>query len=60
MAGEFVEVVVRRRQRGRPTRRRVITVRLQGGVLVQIGDQVSIDLAATILGTVARLSRTRC
>ena len=52
MAGGFVEVVVRRRQRGRPTRRRMITIRL-GDAQVQIGDQVSRDLALAIVTTVA-------
>jgi hypothetical protein len=60
MAGGFVEVVVRRRHRGRPSRRRLITVRLRGGTQVQIGDRVSGDLAAAILATVSSLTGRRC
>jgi hypothetical protein len=60
MAGGFVEVVVRRCHRGRPSRRRLITVRLRDGTQVQIGDRVSGDLVAAILATVSSLSGRRC
>jgi hypothetical protein len=38
----------------------LLTVRLRGGIQVQIGDQVSGELAAAILTTVSALSGRRC
>jgi hypothetical protein len=36
----FIEVIVRRRRRGRPSRRRVMRVTLPAGIALEIGDRV--------------------
>lgn len=53
----FVEVVVRRRRRGRPTERRVIRLHLRDGTRLSIGDSVPPELMRGVLRVVLRTTR---
>ena len=48
----FIEVIVRRRQRGRPSRRRILRVTLPAGIALEIGDRVPSAMVERIVATV--------
>ena len=48
----FIEVIVRRQQRGRPSRRRVMRVRLPVGISIEIGDRVPSAMVGRIIAAV--------
>lgn len=48
----FIEVIVRRRHRGRPSRRRVMRVMLPAGIALEIGDQVPSEVVERIIAAV--------
>ena len=53
----FIEIVVRRRQRGRPTRRRVLRLTLASGIALEVGDQVPAELVRDLASLVIARSR---
>jgi hypothetical protein len=50
----FIEVILRRRQRGRPSRRQVLRVRIPEGVILEIGDRVPAGLVLAVFKAVRR------
>jgi hypothetical protein len=60
MGQGFVEVIVRRRGRGRPSRRRVFTVQLRDGTRLSIGDRVPSDVIQAVMVAVLGKRTQRC
>lgn len=53
----FIEVVIRRRRRGRPSRRRVLRVVLCNGIALEIGDGVPAATVARVIAAVLPAQR---
>jgi len=60
MGQGFIEVIVRRRHRGRPSRRRVVTVELGDGTRVSIGDRVPAAFLRAVLAAVQNPAARAC
>jgi hypothetical protein len=58
MVNEFLEIVLTRRRRGRPSRRRWVDLRLADGTRLRIGDGVDGALVRGVLRQV--LQRRPC
>lgn len=48
----FIEIVISRRRRGRPSRRRVLRVVLRNGIALEIGDGVPGETIERIIAAV--------
>ena len=57
MADAFLEIQIKRRQPGRPTRRRLMRVTLVDGTRLEFGDQVPYELVWTIIEAVLPQAR---
>ena len=57
MADAFIEIQVKRRQRGRPTKRRMVWVTLVDGTRLEFGDQVPYELVWAIIEVVLPQAR---
>ncbi len=54
----FIEVIVRRRHQGRPSRRRVMRVTLPAGIVLEIGDRVPSAVVERIIAAVLPAQRS--